>query len=417
MRICAHGGFRIRRGFTLGFRKHSEDFITESGSKGPFPDPPSAFGRRIGEAEKEDRMLQDLKPGIRIPALILLLVLTLAFLIGGFSLLQGQAIQKQKVVLTLTAIIWGLVSVALLFFVMNEIASSMPRRIRSSAVAVVFAGPAVALLVWALVLPTLRSLRLSFMDANGRNFVGLANYKFAFTDPIMLESFRNNLLWVIFGTFFCVVGGLIIAVLADKSKRERLIKSLIFMPMAISFVGAGVIWKFMYAYKGEGVNIAEIGLLNALVTGLGGEAQAWLLIPFWNNFFLIAIMVWLQTGYAMVILSSAIKAIPESVNEAARVDGANAFRIFFSITIPSIMPTIVTVTTTILIFSLKLFDIVRVMTGGNFGTNVIANEFYLRQFTYGHSGQASAIAIILFVVIIPVLAYNLRQFQGRKVLK
>lgn len=362
-------------------------------------------------------MLQDFKPGIRIPALILLLAVTLAFLVGGFTLLQGQAIQNHKVILTLTAIIWGLISVALLFFVLNEIASSMPRRIRSAAVAVVFAGPAVALLIWALVLPTLRSLRLSFMDANGREFVGLSNYKFAFTDPIMLESFRNNLLWVVFGTFFCVVGGLIIAVLADKSKREKLIKSLIFMPMAISFVGAGVIWKFMYAYKGEGVNIAEIGLLNALVTGLGGEAQAWLLIPFWNNFFLIAIMVWLQTGYAMVILSSAIKAIPEAINEAARVDGANAFRIFFSITIPSIMPTIVTVTTTILIFSLKLFDIVRVMTGGNFGTNVIANEFYLRQFTYGHSGQASAIAIILFVVIIPVLAYNLKEFRGRKVLK
>jgi alpha-glucoside transport system permease protein len=305
----------------------------------------------------------------------------------------------------------------LLFFVLNEVASSMPSRIRSMAVAIVFAGPAVALLVWALVLPMLRSLRLSFMDANGRSFVGLANYRFAFTDPIMLEAFRNNLLWLVFGTFFCVVGGLVIAVLADKSRREKLIKSMIFMPMAISFVGAGVIWKFMYAYKGEGVNLAEIGLLNAIVTGFGGQAQAWLLIPFWNNFFLIAIMVWLQTGYAMVILSSAIKAIPEAINEAARVDGANAFRIFFSITIPSIMPTIITVTTTILIFSLKLFDIVRVMTGGNFGTNVIANEFYLRQFTYGHSGQASAIAIVLFVVIIPVLAYNLREFRGRKVLK
>jgi alpha-glucoside transport system permease protein len=189
------------------------------------------------------------------------------------------------------------------------------------------------------------------------------------------------------------------------------------MPMAISFVGAGVIWKFIYSYKGSGINITEIGLLNAIVLALGGEAQAWLLIPFWNNFFLIIIMVWLQTGYAMVIISSAIKSIPEEINEAARVDGANAFSIFFRITIPYILPTIVTVTTTILIFSLKLFDIVRVMTGGNFGTNVIANEFYLRQFTYGNSGQASAIAIILLVVIIPVLAYNLREFRGRKVLK
>ena len=350
-------------------------------------------------------------PGI-LTALIAAAVVVLA---GGFILLQTM--QNMKVLMTLFAVVWGLGSVALLYFVLNAVAESMPRKIRSVAVAVVFAGPAVLLLFWALVIPTLRSLRLSFADANGKGFVFLDNYKFAFTDPIMVESFRNNLLWMIFGTSFCIIMGLIIAVLADKSRSEKLFKSLIFMPMAISFVGAGVIWKFIYAYKGEGINVTEIGLLNAIVTALGGEAQAWLLMPFWNNFFLIIIMVWLQTGYAMVILSSAIKAIPEDINEAARVDGANAFRIFFSITIPYIMPTIITVTTTILIFSLKLFDIVRVMTGGNFGTNVIANEFYLRQFTYGHSGQASAIAIVLLVVIIPVLAYNLKEFRSRKVLK
>jgi len=287
-----------------------------------------------------------------------------------------------KVLMTLFAVIWGVGSVALLYFVLNAVAQSMPRKIRSAAVAIVFAGPAVLILFWALVLPTLRSLRLSFLGPNGKKFVFLDNFKFAFTDPIMLESFRNNLLWLVFGTSACVILGLIIAVLADKSRHEKLFKSLIFMPMAISFVGAGVIWKFMYAYKGEGINITEIGLLNAIVTAFGGQAQAWLLLPFWNNFLLIVIMVWLQTGYAMVILSSAIKGIPAELNEAARVDGANSFRIFFSITIPTIMPTIITVTTTILIFSLKLFDIVRVMTGGNFGTNVIANEFYLRQFTY-----------------------------------
>ncbi len=347
--------------------------------------------------------------------LILLLLITLFFLVGGFILLQN--LQNNKILMTLTAVTWGLGSVALLFYAMNSIAQTMPRKIRSTAVAVVFAGPAVLILIWALVLPTLRSLRLSFMGANGREFVFLDNYKFAFTDPIMLESFRNNLLWMIFGTFFCVTLGIIIAVLSDKSKSEKLFKSLIFMPMAISFVGAGVIWKFMYAYKGEGVNINEIGLLNAIVTALGGQAQAWLLVPFWNNFFLIFIMVWLQTGYAMVILSSAIKGIPGEINEAAKVDGAGSFTIFFRITIPYIMPTIITVTTTILIFSLKLFDIVRVMTGGNFGTNVIANEFYLRQFTYGNSGQASAIAVVLLVVIIPVLAYNLKEFRERKTLK
>ncbi len=360
-------------------------------------------------------MSHSTKPVWRLLGLVALLAITAAFLVGGFVLLQNM--QDSKVLMTLFAVIWGLGSVGLLFFVLNSVAQSMPRRIRTTAVAAVFAGPAVLILIWALVLPTLRSLRLSFMDATGSKFVFLDNYAFAFTDPIMLEAFRNNLLWMVFGTSTCVILGIIVAVLADKSKREKLIKSLIFMPMAISFVGAGVIWKFIYSYKGEGINITEIGLLNAIVTGLGGEAQAWLLVPFWNNFFLIIIMVWLQTGYAMVIISSAIKGIPESMNEAARVDGAGPVKIFFSITIPTIMPTIITVTTTILIFSLKLFDIVRVMTGGNYGTNVIANEFYLRQFTYGHSGQASAIAIILLVVIVPVLAYNLRQFQARRALK
>ncbi len=163
--------------------------------------------------------------------------------------------------------------------------------------------------------------------------------------------------------------------------------------------------------------MTEIGLLNAIVTAFGGEAQAWLLVPFWNNFFLIVIMVWLQTGYAMVILSSAIKGIPSEITEAARVDGATEISVFFRITIPYIMPTIITVATTILIFSLKLFDIVRVMTGGNYGTNVIANEFYLRQFTYGNTGQASAIAIVLLICIVPVLIYNLREFQKRRTLK
>ncbi len=346
---------------------------------------------------------------------IILIFITVFILVGGFIFLQR--IQDFKVLMTFFAVLWGLGSVALLFYVLNSVAEIFPRKIRGVAVAFVFAGPAVILLFWALLLPTLRSLRLSFLDATGTKFVFLDNYKFAFTDPIMVESFRNNLLWMFFGTLTCVVLGLLIAVLADKSKYEKVVKSFIFMPMAISFVGAGVIWKFIYAYKGEGINISEIGLLNAIFTSFGGEAQAWLLIPFWNNFFLIIIMVWLQTGYAMVIISSAIKSIPESINEAARVDGANAVTIFYKVTIPYIMPTIITVTTTILIFSLKLFDIVRVMTGGNYGTNVIANEFYLRQFTYGNSGQASAIAIVLLIVIVPVLAYNLREFMGRKVLK
>lgn len=355
------------------------------------------------------------RTGKKILITIFLVLLTLTTLIGGFLLLQQM--QGIKVVMTLFAVVWGVGSTALLYFTMNSIAQSMPKKIRSVAVAFVFAGPALLILFWALVFPTLRSLWFSFFDATGTEFVGLKNFIFAFSDPIMLESFRNNLLWMIFGTSSCVILGIIIAVLADKSPHEKLFKSLIFMPMAISFVGAGVIWKFIYAYKGLGVNIVEIGLLNAITVALGYEAQAWLQLEGWNNFFLIIIMVWLQTGYAMVIISSAIKSIPEELNEAAQIDGAGAFTIFFKITIPCISATIITVATTILIFSLKLFDIVRVMTGGNYGTNVIANEFYLRQFTYGNTGQASAIAIVLLFVIVPVLFYNLKEFRSRKVLK
>lgn len=204
-------------------------------------------------------------------SLVALVILSAVVLIGGFILLQN--LQGAKIIMTLFAVLWGLGSVALLFFVLNAVAETMPRKIRSIAVAIVFAGPAVVMLFWALVIPTLRSLRLSFADANGEGFVFLDNYAFAFTDPIMLESFRNNLLWMIFGTSFCVIMGLVIAVLADKSRFEKLFKSLIFMPMAISFVGAGVIWKFIYAYKGEGINITEIGLLNAIVTAFGGKPR------------------------------------------------------------------------------------------------------------------------------------------------
>ena len=355
------------------------------------------------------------KSGRTLLRTILLAFLTLVILVGGFLLLQKM--QSIKIIMTLFAIVWGVGATALLYYTMNSIAQFMPRKIQSIAVAFVFAGPAIILVFWALVFPTIRSLWLSLFDSNGVEFVGIKNYMFAFTDPAMLESFRNNLLWMVFGTSTCVILGIIIAVLADKSRYEKIFKSLIFMPMAISFVGAGVIWKFMYAYKGTGINIVEIGLFNAIMVALGQEAQAWLLTPFWNNFFLIFIMVWLQTGYAMVIISSAIKAMPDRLIEAAQVDGAGGFTIFFHITLPYITPTIITVATTILIFSLKLFDIVRVMTGGNYGTNVIANEFYLRQFTYGETGQASAITIVLLIVIIPVLIYNLNQFRNRQILK
>lgn len=348
----------------------------------------------------------------RILASFFVLVVTFIVLWQGFLFLRKA--QAPQLVLVLVAIIWGVGGVALLFAVSNWVVEKLPDEWTRRLQPFIFVGPALAILAWFLAIPTLRTLYLSFMDANSFNFVGIGNYIYAFTDRIMLEAFRNNLLWIVFGTSLSVGFGLLIAVLSDRSRFEKVYKAIIFMPMAISFVGAGVIWKFIYSYKGTGSGIQEIGLLNAIVLALGGTAQPWLQIPPWNNFFLIIIMVWLQTGYAMVILSSAIKGMPADLMEAARIDGASEVQAFFRIIVPYIQGTLITVATTILIFSLKLFDIVRVMTGGNNGTNVIANEFYLQRFTFGDAGRASAIAMVLLVAVIPVMIYNLRQFRESK---
>jgi alpha-glucoside transport system permease protein len=339
-------------------------------------------------------------------------VMTFLVLWQGFIFLRDS--QAPQIVLVVIAILWGVGGVAALYLVANWVVEQLPRQWTRRLQPFVFIGPAIAILAWFLAIPVIRTLFLSFQDSTSTTFVGLANYIFAVTDRVMQEAFRNNLLWMIFGTFFCVGLGLVIAVLADRSRFEAIYKAIIFMPMAISFVGAGVIWKFVYTYKGEGAGIAEIGLLNAIVIALGGQPQPWLTQPPWNNFLLIIIMVWLQTGFAMVVISSAIKSIPVELLEAARVDGAGEVRVFFGIMIPTIQGTLLTVTTTIIIFSLKLFDIVRVMTGGNNGTNVIANEFYIERFTYGETGRAAAIAIILLIAVVPVMIYNLRQFRERR---
>lgn len=345
-----------------------------------------------------------------------LFVLAATFLLlqQGYLFLRDS--EAPQLIIVLVAIIWGVGGIAILFYVSNWLTEQLPKNIGRKLQPFIFIGPAIAIISWYLVVPVFRTLVLSFKNPLGMDWIGkglaiFENYRFVFTDRIMLEAFCNNFLWMVVGTSFSVSFGLLIAVLADRSKFENIYKAIIFMPMAISFVGAGVIWKFVYTYRGEGIGIQEIGLLNAVVLALGGKSQPWLSLPPWNNFFLIIIMIWLQTGYAMVVFSSVIKGMPEELLEAARIDGANEFQVFFKITIPYIKGTLITVTTTIVIFSLKLFDIVRVMTGGNNNTNVIANEFYLQRFTYGNTGRASAIAIILLVAVIPIIVSNIRQFN------
>jgi alpha-glucoside transport system permease protein len=354
---------------------------------------------------------------VRTLVSILPLVVSLAILSWGFFFVRDLQLTKNSIpqlVIVLIAIVWGVGGVVLLFTTANFFVEQLPDKWTQRLQPFIFIGPAVLMLTWALVIPTIRTIIASFFDEASVGFVGLKNFAYVFTNPAMLTVFRNNLLWVVFGTSFTVSAGLIIAVLSDRSRFETAAKALIFMPMAISFVGAGVIWNFIYAVKP--VSAPQIGLLNSIVVALGGQPQAWTaFFQPWNNFFLIVIVIWLQTGYAMVLFSAAIKGVPAEMLEAARVDGATELQVFFRIMIPQIMGTIIAVSTTIVIFTLKIFDVVIVMTGGQYETSVIATEFYRQYFTYNNNGIGSAIAVVLFIAVIPVMVYNLRQFAQREV--
>lgn len=347
---------------------------------------------------------------VRFVVPILILILTFVVLRFGFLFLRAPS--TPPLVTALIAIIWGVGGTAALFTGANLLVETFSPVWQQRIQPYVFVGPAMVLLSWFLFVPTLRTFYQSFFDASSTTFVGLDNYVATFTDRQMLQSFRNNLIWLVFGTFACVTLGLLIAVLADRSKFESLAKALIFLPMAISFVGAGVIFRFIYAYADQ--NQTQIGLLNAIIVGLGGTPQTWLTEQPWNNFFLIVVLIWMQTGFAMVIFSAALKSVPDDLLEAARIDGANEFDIFFKIIIPYIKGTIITVTTTIAIFTLKIFDVVYVMTGGQYGTEVVATKFFREFFISRNFGYGSAIAIVLFIAVTPVMIYNLRQLRKQE---
>lgn len=345
----------------------------------------------------------------------------------GFLFLRDS--NAPQIVITLTAIAWGVGGVALLYWVFNDLVERLPDVWKTRLLPFVFVGPAMAILAWYLAIPTLRTFWISLFNRDGPPeglnllqlltsdaFVGLGNYVEVFNpDGLMFEAFRNNLLWILFGSTFSVIFGLVIAVLADRSRFEKTAKSLIFLPMAISFVGASIIWNFIYEYRPAGQ--AQVGLLNAVVTSFNGTPQAWpqwVDVAPWNNLFLIVIVIWLQAGYCMVLFSAALKGIPEELLEAGRIDGANEIQIFFRIMIPYIRGTIISVFTTVVIFTLKIFDVVWVMTGGQFGTHVIATQFYRQSFTNRNSGFGSAIAIVLLIAVIPVMYYNLKQFREQE---
>ncbi|HEX6971859.1 MAG TPA: sugar ABC transporter permease [Limnochordia bacterium] len=274
-----------------------------------------------------------------------------------------------------------------------------------------FAGPAILLVSLYLVYPTLHTLYLSLFDRRSEAFVGLANYIDIFTSSATLTALRNNLLWLVVFTALTVSLGLIAAVVFDRVRYEAIAKSVIFLPMAISFAGAGVIWKFVYAYQPPGA--PQIGLLNQLVVAFGGEPVGWLITRPWvNNLALIAVGVWMWTGFCMVILSAAYKGIPRELQEAARVDGASEWQLFWRVSLPAIRSTIAVVTTTMVINVLKVFDIVYVMTNGNFGTEVLANRMYKEMFQFRHFGRASAIAVLLFLAVLPIMAVQIRRLRA-----
>lgn len=362
--------------------------------------------------------------GSRVVTFVLRLLLVVAIPLIAFAVLYAGFIflrdsNAPKWVITLVAIVWGVGGVAVLFWIFNWLVELLGDTWKGRLQPFVFVGPAIAILAWYLAIPVMRTFYISLYDRNGPvfgEFVGLANYATVFTDRLMREAFRNNIfLWIVFGVPLTVGFGLVIATLADRSKFERISKALIFLPMAISFVGASVIWNFIYEVRPP--DAPQIGLLNAIVVGLGGTPRAWpafTAISPWNNLFLVVIVAWLQTGFAMVLFSAALKGIPDEILEAARVDGANEIQVFFRIMVPFIRGTIITVTTTIVIFTLKIFDVVWVMTGGQFGTDVIATQFYRQSFIARNAGYGSAIAIVLLIAVIPVMIYNLRQFREQE---
>jgi alpha-glucoside transport system permease protein len=273
-----------------------------------------------------------------------------------------------------------------------------------------FTAPAILLLGLFLVYPAVQTIFLSFFNARSTEFIGLSNYQWAFNDPGFQLSIRNNLIWLLVVPFVSTGFGLVIAVLADRVKWGAFAKSLVFMPMAISFVGASVIWKFVYDYRPT--DQPQIGVINALLVSLGGEPQPWLTQMPINNFFLMAILVWIQTGFAMVLMSAALRGVPDETLEAARIDGASEVQIFFRVMIPQIMGTIIVVWTTITIVVLKVFDVVLAMTNGQWETEVLANIMYDWMFRGGGDyGRSGALATVIMIAVIPIMIWNIRRFR------
>lgn len=356
------------------------------------------------------------RPGVfalRILAALAIPIVAFFILWATFDFLRDA--EANRFLVMAVAIVVGVFGVFALYYGMDLVVNLLPERTREAVRPFVFVGPALVVLSVYLVYPAVNTTILSFKDREGSSFIGFDNFKELFTNTDYLITMRNSFLWVIIVPFFAVAIGLGFATLADKLGRrgESISKSMIFMPMAISFVGASIVWRFIYSYRPPGFG-EQIGLLNSVWMGLGFDPVGWLRSEPWNNLYLMVILIWLQTGFAMVILSSAIKAVPDDILEAARIDGASEVQVFWRVIFPSIASTLVVVSTTIVITVWKVFDIVYVMTGGQDGTSVVAERMVTEFFTYRNKGIGAALAVVLFLAVIPIMYINVRQFRAQE---
>jgi alpha-glucoside transport system permease protein len=324
-----------------------------------------------------------------------------------------------KVATALITVISGIGVAVIFFWVLNKITELLPARWEQRLKPFAFILPAYAAITMFVVYPTVQTVISSFKTKVGfpaESWAGLDNYRNLLADPAFRDALFNTALWIVIVPTATILVGLAVAVLADRlpQRSERAVKTVIFLPMAISLVGAGTVWGLVYDYRPSGA--AQVGLLNAIVTAFGGDPVPWLQVSDFhaNSLLLMVMLLWGQAGFAMVLLSAAVKGVPGDTLEAARIDGASERQVFLRMIVPQIWPTIVTVFVTVLIGVMKVFDVVYVMTNGNFNTNVIANEFYAQFFNNNNQGAASAIVVMLMIAIIPVMVYQVRNFRAEE---
>ena len=321
-----------------------------------------------------------------------------------------------KVMTALISIVAGVGGALVLYYLLNKFAERLPGRWEDRIKPYVYILPAVAAIGLFLIYPAYQTIVYSFANRTSTEWVGLDNYQQLLTSEAFLQTLFNTLLWIVIVPTATVILGLAVAVLADRlrPRGEKLTKTIIFLPMAISMVGAATIWRFVYEARPAGQ--PQIGLQNAIVTALGFDPVVWLQQERFhlNSFWLMVILIWAQVGFSMVLLSAAVKGVPTETLEAARIDGATERQAFFRVVVPQIWPTVTVVFITVLIGVMKVFDVVYVMTNGNFNTNVIGLEFYNQLFTNGNAGFAAAIVVMLMVAIIPVMIYQVRQFRAQE---